>query len=100
MQKPKWQGRKHAGSHTTLIEAAQSLIKEAEELEAVKRISLGYIKATPGTPGRKGVKFACIQGGLMAKVRGNTAIQEIRIYTDFPQEVQEALEAKLTEMEL
>ena len=100
MQKPKWQGSKHAGSHTTLIEAAEPFVKEAEKLEAVKRISLGYIKPTPGTPGKRGVKFAFIQGGLVAKVRGNTAIQEIRIYTDFPQEVQGALQAKLTEMGL
>lgn len=92
MQKSKWQGRKSTGSHTTLIEVALPLVKEAEKLEAVKRISLGYIKATPGTPGRKGVKFTFMQGGLLAKVRGNTAIQEIRIYTDFRQEVQEALE--------
>ncbi len=100
MQKPKWQGKKSAGSHTTLIEAALPLVKEAEELEAVKRISLGYIKATPGTPGKRGVKFAFIQGGLLAKVRGNTAIQEIRIYTDFPQEVQKVLLGKLTEIGL
>ena len=100
MPKPKWQGRKHAGSHTTLIEAAESLIKEAERLEAVKRISLGYIKPTPGTTGKRGVKFVPMRGGLRAKVRGNTAVQEILIYTDFPQEVQEALEGKLTEMRL
>ena len=91
MPKPKWQGRKHAGSHTTLIEAAEPLVKEAEKLEAVKRISLGYIKPTPGTPGKRGVKFSLISGGLKAKVRGNTAIQEIYIYTRSPQEVQEVL---------
>ncbi len=88
----KWQGKKSGGTHTTLIEAAVPLVKEAEKLSEVSKISLGFIKVTPGKRGKRGVKFSLIVGGLLAKVRGNTSVQEIRIYTVFPDVVQQTLE--------
>ena len=48
---PKWQGKKSGGSHTTLIEAAVPLIREAEKLAEVTKIALGFIKSTPGQRG-------------------------------------------------
>lgn len=89
---PTWQGKKSAGSHTTLIEAVQPLIKEAEKISEVGRIALGIIKPTPGRTGKRRVKFIKINGGLLLKVRGNTSVQEIRIYTDYPNKVQRLLQ--------
>jgi hypothetical protein len=92
MGKQKWQGKKHAGSHTTLIGAAELIVRAAEKMQEVKKISPGYITATPGILGKRGVKCVFMTGGLKVTVRGNAAVQEIRIYTDVPQKVQQALE--------
>lgn len=92
---PKWQGPKSGGSHTTLIDAAVPVVRAAAKLSKVKRIAPGFIKPTPGKTGLRRVDFERINGGLLVKVRGNTAIQEIRIYTDYPDEVQRLLEEKL-----
>jgi hypothetical protein len=92
MSKPKWQGEKSGGSHTTLIEVAGPLIGAAEKMPEVKKISLGHITVTRGSRGKRGMKFAPLRGGLKVRVRGNTSVQEIWIYTDFPKEVQQQLE--------
>ena len=92
MSKSKWQGEKSAGSHTTLIEAAKPLIKRAEGLPGVRKIALGFIKVTPGSRGRRGMKFTVLSGVLKVTVRGNTSVQEIWIYTDSPAKVQQQLE--------
>ena len=89
---PTWHGKKLGGSHTTLIAAAVPFVREAAKLEEVRKISLGFIKFTPGSRGRKGVKFAVITVGLKATVRGKTSVQEIWIYTDSPAKVQQQLE--------
>ena len=68
------------------------LIKKAEGLFEVKRISLGFIKRTPGSRGKRGMKFGVVRGGLKVTVRGNTSVQEIWIYTDSPGKVQQQLE--------
>ncbi len=89
---PKWQGKKSGGTHTTLIEAAVPLIKEAEKLSEVTKIALGFIKSTPGQRGTKRVKFQRTASGLLMTVRGNTSVQAIRIYTASPDIVQQSLE--------
>ena len=88
----KWQGKKSGGSHTTLIEAAVPLVKEAEKLFEVTKISLGFIKSTPGQRGAKRVKFKRSTSGLLMTVRGNTSVQAIRVYTASPDIVQQILE--------
>ncbi len=80
----KWAGKKAGGSHTTVIEAAIPLVKMADGLSQVKRVSPGFITPTPGKHGDWRVRFTGIKGGLLAKVRGNTAVQEIWIYTNDP----------------
>ena len=92
MAKQKWQGKKSTGSHTTLIGVAVPLIKKAEEMPEVEKISPGFIKATPGSKGKRGMKFTPVQGGLKIIVRGNSSIQEIWIYTNSPIEVQKKLQ--------
>ena len=89
---PNWQGKKSAGSHTTLIEAAVPFVKQAQGMERVKKISLGIIKPTPNIVGRRRIKFTAMSGGLKATIRGNTSLQEIRIYTSNVDEVKKELE--------
>lgn len=89
---PKWQGKKAGGSHTTLIEAAEPLVKAAEKLPEVSKIALGFIKSTPGKKGKRRVKLRKTRSGLLMTVRGNTSVQEIHIYTDSPDAVQQILE--------
>ena len=89
---PTWQGKKSGGTHTTLIDAAEPLIKAAEKLPEVTKIVLGFIKPTPGKHGKRRVKFAITRSGLLMTVRGNTSVQEIHIYTDSPKEVKQNLE--------
>ncbi|MDO8474527.1 MAG: DUF2103 domain-containing protein [bacterium] len=88
----KWQGKKSGGTHTTLIEAAEPLVRAAEKLPEVAKISLGFIKSTPGQRGTKRVKFKRSTSGLLMTVRGNTSVQAIRIYTASPDIVQQELE--------
>ena len=89
---PNWQGKKSRGTHITLIDAAEPLVKTAEKLPEVTKIVLGFIKATPGKKGQKRVKFTITRSGLLLTVRGNTSVQEVRIYTASPAIVQQALE--------
>ena len=92
MAKPKWHGEKLAGRHTTVIDAAKPVLKKADALPRVKKISLGFIKMTPGSSGERRLKFKDMQGGLQVTVRGNSSVQDIWIYTDSPVEVQQQLE--------
>ena len=89
---PNWQGKKSGGTHTTLIDAAEPLVKASEKLPEVTKIVLGFIKATPGKKGQKRVKFTITRSGLLLTVRGNTSVQEVRIYTASPAIVQQELE--------
>ena len=89
---PTWHGPKAGGSHTTVIEAAMPLVRKAEVLDDVKRISPGFIKPTPGRPGFRRVKFDRMNGVLRVTIRGQGAVQQIWVYTDHPQRVQQLLE--------
>ena len=83
----KWQGKKFGGTHTTLIEAAEPLVVAAENLPEVKKIVLGIIISKPNKMGKERIKFTQMSGGLKATVRGAKGIQEIWIYSDFPEQV-------------
>ena len=89
---PNWQGKKSGGTHTTLIDAAEPLIKVAEKLPEVTKIALGFIKVTPRRTGIRRVKFQRTASGLLMTVRGNTSVQAVRIYTALPDIVQQSLE--------
>ncbi|HAO64838.1 TPA: hypothetical protein DCQ44_02550 [Candidatus Taylorbacteria bacterium] len=74
-------GGKFVG-HTTLIEAAETLVDFASSQVEVTRVALGIIRPIQhGAQGKFRVKFAEINGGILLTVRGNTAAQEVRIYT-------------------
>lgn len=86
------QGGKVNRSHTTVIDAAEIVIKTAEKLPEVSKISLGVI--TPKLPvGIHRIKFTPIQGGLRAEIRGTNSKQEILIYTTRPGKVEKTLTA-------
>jgi len=77
---PSYTGKKRGGKHTTLIDAAVLLVKQADRLREVTKISPAYIRQTKSTSQRR-VKFTGINGGWKVTVRGSIAVQEIYIYT-------------------
>jgi len=89
---PKWQGKKAPKKgHTTVLEIVMPIIRAAEKLDAVKRISLGLIKPVRGKSGEKRAKFIEVRGGLKITVSG-AGVQTIYVYTAEPKQVRETLE--------
>jgi hypothetical protein len=82
-------GGKITKSHTTIIDAAVSLVERAEKLPEVTKISLGEIKIIG--KGKANVKFLPIPAGLKAVVRGNISKQEIFIYSSDPEKTKNDL---------
>ncbi len=87
-------GKKFSNAHSTAIDAAVPVIKMADQMPEVSKISLGYIQPIRGGgPGVRRIKTdseteaACIK----VTVRGGTSIQELRIYTNDKQAVLTAL---------
>jgi hypothetical protein len=77
-------GSKYTTSHTTVIESAALLADRAHSNLLVTKISLGIIKSLPGSKGGtvRRIKFTQEPACLLAKVRGNRAIQEIRFFSN------------------
>jgi hypothetical protein len=73
-------GRKMAGSHTTIIDAAIDIVDALRECPEVTKISLEIIKQI-GTTNHANIKIHKIVGGLKIVVRGRTTNQEIFVYT-------------------
>jgi hypothetical protein len=71
--------KKLTRSHTSLIEAAEGVIKRATQMPEVSKISLGVIKQI--SVGKPRIKFLPMTGGIRSIIRGNASIQEIFIYT-------------------
>ncbi len=73
-------GKKITRSHTTAIDPAAALIKRAEKIPEITKISLGVIvhglKA-----GKHRIKLTLILGGVKATVRGSISKQEIFFFT-------------------
>ena len=85
-------GGKFTKSHTTAIEVSKKVVKAAEKLSQVQKISLGYINGQSGGSKRR-IKFSETDSGLLMKVVGPTGGQEIYLYCDQSDrdEVQKAL---------
>lgn len=73
--------RKIAGSHSTAIPAADSIVREALRRPEVNKIVLGPIK-TGQCRGAAGLKIVDMDAGLECTVRGNTGVQKIYVYTN------------------
>lgn len=79
-------------SHTTKIEPVGKMMKGMLETEGVRRIVLGKISPVGrSAEGRFRVKFSDIVGGTLLIVRGNFAIQEVRVYSHSPNKSKTAL---------
>jgi hypothetical protein len=77
-------GDKISDSHTTVIEAAEPLVRAAHKDPRVKKIVLGRIDNTAGTAGgnQNRVKFIDERTCLLLSVTGSGSHQEIRVYID------------------
>lgn len=77
-------GDKISDSHTTVIEAAEALVRAAHKDPRVKKIVLGRIDNTAGTAGgnQNRVKFIDEKACLLLSVTGSGSHQEIRVYIE------------------
>lgn len=88
-------GGKYTASHTTIIPAADAPARAAARLDCVTKISLGLIKTLRnGPPAIKFLEESSVC--LLVKVRGASALQEIRVYTTDIEEARAAMTAAFT----
>jgi hypothetical protein len=90
MTKGHKQGGKMTGKHTTIIPAAENIIDLLQKNVFVDKISAGFIKHGIKS-GKHSIKIMDMDSGLLLKIRGTASIQEIRVYTNYPDEVQKVL---------
>jgi len=73
-------GGKFAPGHTTLIDAAELLVKVVHKAPETKRISIGkIISGLHSARGPARVKISDVSGGVKLFVRGNISCQELYI---------------------
>jgi len=84
-------GKKLGRRHTTIIDAAVPVVDAAQKSALVSKVTLGLIKNQVGKSQHRSIKFSEIPAGFKVRVRGNTTIQELYVYTLKPQETRELL---------
>lgn len=88
--------RRHGGkitkAHTSIIDAAESLVRAAQKLPEVTKVSLGWMKNGLPPVSVQRIKFTPIVGGLRIDVRGSCSQQQIFVYTGDLQKTQADLE--------
>ena len=67
-------------SHSTSIEAVEPFLVLAKKSKDITKISLGIIKPIK-TVQQKRIKCTVEQACILLQIRGNRAIQEIRLFT-------------------
>jgi len=73
-------GRGVSKQHSTVIEAAQDVVKYLQKNSEISKIALGRIDVhLPSTEWR--IKMTEIRGGLKLQIRGTNSIQQIMVYT-------------------
>ncbi len=86
MSKGHKQGGKITGKHTTVIPSAEKIVDLLQKNVLVDKISVGFIKH--GIRGGKhAIKIMSMDSGLLLKIRGTASIQEIRAYTEYPEQI-------------
>src|SRR3989338_3491752 len=85
-------GKKITTSHSSIIDAAVSVVEALEKLPEVTKISLGIIKQVGKSRGQHRIKFLPITGGGKIKVRGGTTIQRKYVYTNEPEKTKQILQ--------
>lgn len=88
-------------NHTTLIDAAEDLVKAATRIPEVSRVVPGFIKT--GIKAlhhhQNRVKITHQEGCIVLVVRGRISVQEIRVYADDTQIVLEKLAREALEQD-
>ena len=79
------------GRHSTVIDAAEAVVKVAQKDSRVTKVSLGIIRKAPNAPRR--IKFLEINGGWKITVRGRIYIQELWVYTPTAKVVKKVLQS-------
>jgi len=82
---------KKFGKHSTVIEAAVPIVKFLENLDGVKKISLGQIK-TGLRQAPERIKIKTLKGALEITVRSAISIQKIHVYSDDLESTENVLE--------
>jgi hypothetical protein len=73
-------GKQISKQHSTVIDAAQDVVKFLQKIPEVTKIALGRLDVhLPTTEWR--IKYTEIQGGIKLQVRGTNSIQQLMIYT-------------------
>ena len=88
---PKAKSAKVTSSHNTATKAVNEVVKIADGIDHITKISLGAIRQVPG--GRKGIKFKPITGGINASIQGGGSVQDVYFYTSNPDLAQKELAA-------
>ena len=83
-------GKKIAGSHTTLIESAEVVVETAKKQKEVRKIALGMI--TVAKSQQKKLRFKPIMAGWEVIVHGTKALQALYVYTTDAQKTKLAIE--------
>ena len=80
-----------ARSHLSYIPAAAEIRDLILKMEGVTKVAAGIINRC-GNSDRKRVKIVEVSGAILLKVRGSTAIQEVRVYAKNPKNAKLAIE--------
>lgn len=91
MSKNHTSGGKVTKSHSTMIDAAQPVVKAAERHTKVTKVVLGRIESVRSKQQR--IKFEPVPAGLKVTVYGTAYLQELVVYcaAEAQTEVQQAL---------
>jgi hypothetical protein len=79
-KKIRWGGKK-GGDHSTIIEPARRFVSRIAGEDSVARISPGFIASGKMPNGKRLLRIIEERGSLLLSVRGESAHQEIRIFT-------------------
>ncbi len=91
MSKNHRSGGKMGGRHTTVIDAAEKVVDFLLKQPEVSNVVAGRIKSGIGTAQQR-IKIKQETGCLLVMVRGGASIQEIKVFSQSLDKVQEALE--------
>lgn len=74
--------KKISNSHSTYIPEADKIKNWAKSIPIIQKISAGIIKPVGPARAQNAIKIREEIGCLTLTVRGNTAVQEIRLYSE------------------
>lgn len=86
-------GKKVSRRHTTIIDAAEPVVRLLNRRPEVRSIRLGEITAGLKGGQARRIKITPIRGGLKVQVRGSASVQIIWVYTSAPHLTIKALES-------